>query len=296
MDSKLLALFVKLYEKRSLRQAALELYITPQGLSRSLQNLEQELDVILFNRTSQGLHPTEAGEYLYHRAKEILKSYTQMRVNLQTLGGHKKDLLFICSYGAMNALPYEKYLYFQAQHPEYHISWREYPDRYAEQLFANEEYELALLTSNALNHPENYESFLIISRKIVVLVYENHPLYQKDKIDFTDLRNEKIIMEGNDFRINNAFRSKCISHGFCPDLVIETGDISFCHKLCSMKQGLSITVDFIADFISTPGVRAIPFSDSSFLWNVYLVHNKKRVLSLAAKQFCSFLKKKETVN
>lgn len=290
MDSKLLSIFIRLYEKRSLRQAALELYITPQGLSRSLQNLENELDVILFDRTVQGLHPTKAGDYLYSHAKELLQSCTQMRLNLQTIGGHNKDLLFICSYGAMNALPYEKYLHFQKQYPDYHISWREYPDKYAQQIFVNDEYELALLSSDALNHTENYESFLLFSRKVMVLVYENHPLYNKELIDFTDLRNEKIIMEGNDFWINEAFRKKCISHGFCPDIIIETGDISFCHKLCSMKQGLSITIDFIADFINTPNIRAIPLSDSSFLWNVYLVSNKKRVLSPVAKQFYNFLK------
>lgn len=290
MDSKLLSAFIKLYEKRSLRQAALDLYITPQGLSRTLQNLENELDVILFDRTTQGLHPTEAGDYLYSHAKEMLQSYTQMRLNLQTLGGHNKDLLFICSYGAMNALPYEKYLHFQEQHPDYHISWREYPDKSAEQIFSNEEYELALLVSDTLNNQENYESTLLFSRKIMLLVYKDHPLYDKEVIDFSDLRNEKIIMEGNDFWINEAFREKCISHGFCPNIIIETGDISFCHKLCSMRQGLSITVDFIADFINTPEVHAIPFSDSTFLWNVYLFCNKKRVLSPAAKQFCSFLK------
>lgn len=69
MDSKLLKWYVKLYEKRSLRQAAADLYISPQGLSHGLQSLENELDVILFERTAQGLTPTEAGSYFYSVCK-----------------------------------------------------------------------------------------------------------------------------------------------------------------------------------------------------------------------------------
>ena len=59
----------------------------------------------------------------------------------------------------------------------------------------------------------------------MVLVYEGHPLYEREKIDIADLKNEKIIMEGSDFWINEAFRQKCIEYGFCPKIVIETGDL-----------------------------------------------------------------------
>ena len=65
MDTKMLEAFVKLYEKRSLRQAAEQLYVSPHELSRLLQNLEGELDVMLFTRTPRGMEPTAAGEHLY---------------------------------------------------------------------------------------------------------------------------------------------------------------------------------------------------------------------------------------
>lgn len=40
MDFKTLEYYRKIYEKRSIRQAAAELYISPQGLSRTLYALE----------------------------------------------------------------------------------------------------------------------------------------------------------------------------------------------------------------------------------------------------------------
>lgn len=259
MDLRLVTSFIKVYEKKSLRQAASELFISPQGLSRNLQNLEKELDVILFDRT------------------------------VQVVSGRKKDISFVCSYGVMNALPYERFLTFQNRNPDYKISWREFPDQYALQKLYSEEYEFGLLVTDITKLEENYEAKKLFSPRMMVLVYEGHPLYENEVIDISDLENEKIIMEGADFWINEAFRQRCIEYGFCPEIIIETGDISFCHKLCSMKQGISITVDFIADFIDTENVRAIPFIDSDFLWNAYLVTNKKRVLSVPTRELCDFL-------
>ena len=121
MDTKMLEAFVRLYEKRSLRQAAEQLYISPQGLSRLLQNLEIELDVILFTRTPRGMEPTAAGEYLYQQAGALLRQHRQLTQSLQRIGGRETDLSFVCSYGVLNALPYALLQEFQAENPSFTI-------------------------------------------------------------------------------------------------------------------------------------------------------------------------------
>ena len=48
MDTKDLRCFRLVYEERSINQAARHLFITPQGLSRIISRLEEELHTILF--------------------------------------------------------------------------------------------------------------------------------------------------------------------------------------------------------------------------------------------------------
>lgn len=268
MDTKMLEAFVKLYEKRSLRQAAEQLYVSPQGLSRLLQNLEGELDVMLFTRTPRGMEPTAAGEHLYRQADVLLRQHRQLAQDIQRIGGRGTDLSFVCSYGVLNALPYVLLQEFQAENPSFTIKWREFPDRQAEQLLLDDRYELGLFVLGRDGFGDGYAVTELFSRRIVLLAYEGHPLYDARSVRFDQLRNEPIIMEGSDFWVFDFFRERCISHGFCPNIVAETGDISFCHKLCSMGQGLGISVDFIADFIQIPNLRMIPFEDPSFLWPV----------------------------
>lgn len=289
MDTKMLEAFMTLYEKKSLRQAAEQLYTSPQGLSRLLQNLENELDTILFSRTSKGMEPTAAGVYLYQQAGKLLQNHRQLAQNVQRAGGRGKDLSFVCSYGVMNALPYELILEFQRENSAYHIKWREFPDHQAEQFLLDDQYELGLFVLGGRRFGEDYVVTPLFTKKFVLLVYRGHPLFDAASVTFEQLRDEPIIMEGSDFWVFDFFRKKCISHGFCPNIIAETGDISFCHKLCSMEQGLGISVDFVADFLQTPNVRAIPFADPAFLWPVGLVRHRNVTLSPAGQRFCQFL-------
>ena len=61
MDTKDIRSFMECFETRSINKAAKSLYITPQGLGKILDRLEQEIKMPLFERTAKGLIPTEAG-------------------------------------------------------------------------------------------------------------------------------------------------------------------------------------------------------------------------------------------
>lgn len=289
MDRKTLEAFLRLYEKKSLRAAAEELYISPQGLSRTIQALEAELDVMLFRRTRQGMEPTAAGEYFYTRAAEMLRSWGRIEKDLHALDGRMEELSFVCSYGAMSALPYELFVRFQAENPGFSARWREFPDRQALQHLTGDEYELGLLAGGVLAG-EDYETVKLFERQAVALIREGHSLYEKDRVEFSDLAGESIIMEGDDFWINGEFRRRCVERGFVPDIVIETGDISFCHKLCAAGQGVGISVDFVADFIRSDKLRSVPFAEP-FPWPVYLAYRRTGVLSPGGQAFSAFLRR-----
>lgn len=49
--------------------------------------MENELDAILFSRTARGLEPTEAGDYLYEQAPQLLHANRQIEQNIQRISG-----------------------------------------------------------------------------------------------------------------------------------------------------------------------------------------------------------------
>ena len=73
MNTTTLKCFQMVYEEKSISRAARRLYITPQGLSRSIRQLEEELDALLFLRTVRGMEPTESGRFLYEKSGRIIR-------------------------------------------------------------------------------------------------------------------------------------------------------------------------------------------------------------------------------
>lgn len=76
--------FVMVAEEQSFTKAARKLYISQQALSKTVSNLEQHYDTILFNR-SIPLTLTEAGEVLYQSAKKILLNFDECDRRLQAI-------------------------------------------------------------------------------------------------------------------------------------------------------------------------------------------------------------------
>ena len=73
--------------KGSLSKAAKALFITPQGLSRVLKNLEAELECTLVNRVASGLELTESGVCLLEYAQKVTAEYDKMKENIEGIQG-----------------------------------------------------------------------------------------------------------------------------------------------------------------------------------------------------------------
>ena len=63
MNTKDLKCFEAVYQEKSISRAARRLYITPQGLGKNIRTLEAELETVLFERTKQGMRPTQSADF-----------------------------------------------------------------------------------------------------------------------------------------------------------------------------------------------------------------------------------------
>ena len=63
MNTKELQYFMKVCEEQSINKAAGKLFITQQGLSRVIANLEKNLNVKLLESNARGEFPPEEGQY-----------------------------------------------------------------------------------------------------------------------------------------------------------------------------------------------------------------------------------------
>ena len=107
----------------NISKAAKELYISQPAISKSITKLEENLGIILFARTSRGVHLTEEGTLLYEYTKSAFDTLNQGEANIKRINalgiGHIRIGVSttLCKY---ILLPYLKR--FVSSHPHIKVT------------------------------------------------------------------------------------------------------------------------------------------------------------------------------
>jgi DNA-binding transcriptional LysR family regulator len=106
----------------SLRAAARELGVAQPAVTRSVQELERELGVALFERRARGVTPTAMGAAFLRRASVVQNELARARDELDQMRGHMHGNLRIAMSMAphIGLLPYALKP-FRARYPDVHL-------------------------------------------------------------------------------------------------------------------------------------------------------------------------------
>lgn len=103
--------FIRSAELGSFSKAAGEIGTKVSTVSRHVGALESDLGVALFNRSTRGLHLTEAGETFYRRARQIADDLDEARTTTAALNDRPQGLLKInipSVFGRRHVMPHMK--------------------------------------------------------------------------------------------------------------------------------------------------------------------------------------------
>ncbi|MEV7394836.1 LysR family transcriptional regulator [Streptomyces sp. NPDC091215] len=87
MDFKQLKALITVAEVGSVTRAAELLHLVQPAVTRQIRTLEEELGVSLFERTRQGMRPTDAGAIMVERARRALNELERARAEVRPAPG-----------------------------------------------------------------------------------------------------------------------------------------------------------------------------------------------------------------
>ncbi|MDD3219136.1 MAG: LysR family transcriptional regulator [Lachnospiraceae bacterium] len=270
MDTKDLEYFRIVCEQKSITKAAHYLYMTQQGLSKIIKNIEKELNTTLLERNTTGITLTQTGEYLYSQIPEFLENYQTICneiICIEQSQNHEIELL--SSYGIIRLVTPECLVDFRKKYPQIRLVCHEYPDREVERRWSQGQGNAAFLVGNNLvgfPKAKEMEKF-----EIKLLVNKKHPLADRKGIRIQDLKGERMYLESSEFNIHELVIKKCQEAGFKPDIVFETSGFSLCHKMVQQNKGISVTVDFIFEDMTDSELVMIPFEEEPLYWITYMM-------------------------
>ena len=270
MDIHDLKIFLTIAQEGSVSKASKILYMTPQGTSKVLKNLETEMGCQLFIRDKSGMKLTESGEKFREYALKDVDDYYQVKKDILHIEQRQKKVVDLLSaYGILRLLTPDCLVAFREKYPDIEFHYREYPDLPVEQLFAGNEGNVAFSIGDFDEHL--YQVVPLETFPIRLLVNEKHPLAQKESVTIEDLQGEPMFIESSQFHIYHLIVEKCEEAGFEPDIIFQTSGFSLCHKMVKANKGISVTVDFIYDDMREDGMKLIPFSDGRYEWKACMI-------------------------
>jgi len=192
MDTRQLAAFCEVVDRKSFSQAAERLGVTQPAVSLQVRSLEKRLGTRLLDRSGRRVEPTEAGHRLYRAAQRMLALESQLFEELAgNDGALRGELALGASTGPGGTVVPVLLGEFQREHPEVSVALSiSDTNRVIEQV-AERELELGIVGAAPKHRGVVFEPFF---RDEVILVVPPGHRFAGEQISLEQLRGEPLIL------------------------------------------------------------------------------------------------------
>ena len=193
MDTRQLAAFCAVVERRSFSQAADRLGVTQPAVSLQVRALEKRLGAQLLDRSGRRVEPTEAGWRLYRGAQRMLALEDQLVADVAASGegALAGDLVLGASTGpAAVAIPVAL-AEFQRQNPDVRVFLAVSDTHSVVERVADRELELGIVGAARRHRGVRFEPFF--SDQVILACPPGHPFAGRS-ITLDELRGDTLIL------------------------------------------------------------------------------------------------------
>ena len=193
MDTRQLAAFCAVVERKSFSQAAERLGVTQPAVSLQIRSLEQRLGRQLLDRSGRRVEPTEAGRLLYASAQRLLALEEHLLEELQAddEGAVTGTLELGASTGPGGTVVPLLLCEFHELHPDARVRLTVSDTQTLVDQVANRELELGIVGAARRHRGVTFEPFF--RDEVVLACPAGHRLAGKT-ISLDDLKNEQLIV------------------------------------------------------------------------------------------------------
>lgn len=182
MTFEQLQCFIASVEEKTFLDAAHSLYISQSSLSKQIMKLEQELGVMLWDRSRRKAGLTEAGNIFYQDALILLKQYSQSRNRLDRF---RTESQLTLSVGTLPILTQYQltpgFRDFQAAHPGIRLSLHEVEELELMEGFEKGIYDL-VIGREAMFYGANCQTQLIAGDQLAAVLDSSPPPWRPEAV------------------------------------------------------------------------------------------------------------------
>ena len=285
MNLKQLENAISVAENNSFTKAAEELYISQSSLSHSIQSLEEEIGITVFNRMNRITSLTPEGYRFIQVAKQILKIWSEYNTSIHTFDGDLKGHIALgasslcCSLILPLAIPT-----FMAKYPNVEVSVEQNFAFRLVQMLLDNKIDIAILHGPIESN--QIKTVKLMNEKLILItsLEKNFDLYAKN-VDYSDypvisiknVANEKFVSVTKQQRLFTK-QSELFKHAnISPEIVFQCPDINTLIGLVERNIGCAIVVESAIKSIGRNyRVKAYSIAERQENWPLVIAHHKNK--------------------
>lgn len=283
MDAIQLHYFKTVCQEGSFARAAEVLYLSPQGLSKAIHKLEDELGAPLFTSTAGGIAMTEYGRLLRARADEYLVRHQSILNEMRALReGAARALTIGIQAGFSEGLGPDFLLNFILQNPDLAVQVRSFPHSRLAPAMRQPDIPVWVM-------PGGYDESLFDplyehTEKLFLLVSEDHPLARQDRVTLDDLRPYPLISLPHDIGQQSVV-DLAVSRRLrtVPDYLLGAADRRLLMRL--VQSGRAVSFNSGWHYKEYPGIRRVDLADLDVTIRAHILVRKDACPTPALDRF-----------
>jgi DNA-binding transcriptional LysR family regulator len=295
MDTRQLAAFCAVVERKSFSQAAERLGVTQPAVSLQIRSLEQRLGRQLLDRSGRRVEPTEAGLRLYASAQRLLQAEEQMLEELESDddGVVSGTLELGASTGPGGSVVPVLLCEFQERHPDVRARLSVSDTQTVVARVADRELELGIVGAGRRHRGVTFEPFF---RDEVVLAVPASHAFAGKTVTLEQLRTEPLIVMQEGAGVRQVIEDELRKAGTRLrdlDVRLELGLQESVRSAVLAGHGvtfisrLAIDSDLATGLLATARVRGLdPVRE------IFLARSSGRSETRAARAFVSFARER----
>lgn len=293
-----LKIFIAVAENESFSEAGRQLHVSQPAVSQTIQGLERELGVQLFNRQG-AVKLTEAGQVLLPMARELLSSAHRVK---QTMLSLQEDVIGEMTIGCSTASG--KYLLpgmiarFRHKFPNVRINVLVSNRETVIKKLLNGEVSLAVSSKKVDNNELEYQAFFTDIIKLIVP--SGHPWAKFGKIYPDDLLDEPMILREEAAGTREVLINWLRQHDISAEMLNISMELGNAEAIeMAVEEGLGVA--FVSRLAAARGlalgrVLEVAVEGMDLSRSIYLVHNQQLPLKRAQMEFWEFVKTDQVEN
>lgn len=286
---------IEIADSGSISTAAEKLHVSQPSISQSIVSLEKELNIKIFKRSRMGAEPTECGQLIIEKAREILNQIGDINKIVQAQNSLLTGSLSFATIPSLCLSILPKTLgKFKTRYPEVEIEVYEEGSRQASQRVLEGKVDFSLISVRKESQMDERLCFEpLLMAQVYICVGAQSPFANEQEVSLSEIIKYPIVTFNEKYNMNTFMRSILEPYGE-PNILFASENSEVAKKVIAENLAIGFYTDIALKtdpYILNGQIIPLRIKEHNQSYSFHgIVYRKYSHLSVVVQKFIDELK------